>query len=184
MKRADVLKINVMCYWRLHRDCPIVALEHDWGASDVLAVTKHGEVIDTEVKCTLHDLKRDKDKTKHLAMVRDTDFTLGRSALMPYIPSAIRTHYFYFAVPQEMKTKALQVIEDMYPYAGLLVVRPNDFYQWDNYHHIVAPVSAVRRARRFTKPKITESEQMDIVRGLSVTACQIAFELLARDRKV
>ncbi|MBA7658233.1 hypothetical protein ES703_66182 [subsurface metagenome] len=182
MKRADELKINVMCYWRLHRACPIVALEHNWGASDVLAVTKHGMVIETEVKCTLHDLKRDKGKTKHLALAREEDFILGLASQEPYIRSAVRTHYFYFAVPQELEVKALQVIEEMYPYAGLLVVRPNDFYQWDNYHHIVAPVSAVHKARRFSKPKLTEDDKMDIVRGLSVTACQMAFELLARDR--
>jgi len=183
MKRADKLKINVMCYWRLHRDCPIVAIEHNWGASDVLAVTRAGMVIETEVKCTLHDLKRDKQKSKHFAMERQVDlFDEIKESEHPYLRGAIRSNYFYFAVPQEMEVKALQVLDEMYPYAGLLVVRPNDFYQWDNYHHVVAPVSAVRRAHRFTKPRLTEDDQMDIVRGLSITACRMAFDLLARDR--
>jgi len=182
MKRADELKINVMCYWRFDRVCPIVAIEHNWRATDVLAVTKHGMVIETEVKTTIQDLKRDKHKPKHYAMERDTALPLGDPAKEPYIYSAVRTHYFYFAVPQEMEARALQIVEELYPYAGLLVVRPNDFYQWDNYHHIVAPVSAVRKAHRFTKPRLTETETMDIVKGLSVTACRMAFELLARDR--
>lgn len=182
MKRADKLKINVMCYWRFDRACPIVAIEHSWGASDVLAVTRRGMVIETEIKVTIQDLKRDRGKTKHFAMEREENFILGLASQKPYIRSAVRAHYFYFAVPQEMEAKALQVIEEMYPYAGLLVVRPNDFYQWDNYHHIVTPVSAVRRSRRFDKPRLTEDEKMDIVRGLSVTACRMAFDLLARDR--
>ena len=181
MKRADELKINVMCYWRFDRVCPIVAIEHNWRATDVLAVTKQGMVIETEVKTTIQDLKRDKKKPKHSVMGAPDD---KQPAIWPFpgVTRLPRCHYFYFAVPQEMEARALQIVEELYPYAGLLVVRPNDFYQWDNYHHIVAPVSAVRKAHRFTKPRLTETETMDIVKGLSVTACRMAFELLARDR--
>ena len=182
MKRADELKINVMCYWRLHRDCPIIAIEHNWGASDVLAIPRHGMIIETEVKVTMQDLKRDKGKSKHFAMERQVNLFEGKEPDHPYIRGAVRSNYFYFAVPQEIEVKALQVLDEMYPYAGLLVVHPNDFYQWDNYHHIVAPVSAVRRAHLFTKTRLTEDEKMDIVRGLSITACRMAFDLLARDR--
>jgi len=156
-------------------------MEHNWGASDVLAVTKGGMVIETEVKVTLQDLKRDKKKPKHSVMAAPDD---KHGAIWPYsgVTRLPRCHYFYFAVPSEMETRALQILGQMYPYAGLLVVRPNDFYQWDNYHHIVSPVSVVRKAHRFTKPKLSEDETMDIIKGLSVTACQMAFDLLARDR--
>lgn len=182
MKRAEKLKINVMCYWRFDRACPIVAIEYQWGAADILAVTKDGMVVETEVKVTMQDLKRDKGKTKHLTMERELDMFEGRESEHPYLPASTRSNYFYFAVPQEMEAKALQVIEERYPYAGLLVVRPNDFDQWDRRHHIVAPVHSVRKAHRFSKLRLNQEQTLDIVRGMSTTACRMAFELLAKER--
>jgi hypothetical protein len=183
MRKAEVLKINVMCYWRFHRLCPIVAMEYNWHDYDVLAVTSSGMVIETEVKTNLRDMKRDLKKPKHWGMKRNYDYTQGTEALDPYIPDAgLRVHYFYFAVPEKMEDGALELLKELYPYAGLLVVRPNDFYQWDNYHHIEAPVSEVYHPHRFTKPKLEQKEIDHIVSGLSATACRMAFELLARDR--
>jgi len=159
-----------------------VAIEYHWGSADVLAVTRGGMVVETEVKVTIQDLKRDKGKTKHLAMERESDMFAGRESEHPYLRASTRSNYFYFAVPQEMETKALQVIKEVYPYAGLLVVRPNDFYQWDNYHHIVAPVYSVRKSHRFSKPRLNQEQTMDIVKGMSATACRMAFDLLAKER--
>jgi len=182
MKRAEKLKINVMCYWRFDRACPIVAIEYNYSSADVLAVTKGGMVVETEVKVTMQDLKRDKGKTKHFAMERELGMFEGKESEHPYLRASTRSNYFYFAVPQEMEAKALQVLEERYPYAGLLVVRPNDFYFWDKSHHIVAPVYSVRKAHRFSKPRLNQEQTMDIVRGMSATACRMAFDLLARDR--
>lgn len=169
MKKADELKINVIAYWRFNRGCPIVAIEYNWRHSDVQAVTRAGMVIETEVKTTLHDLKRDMKKPKHHAMANRLE----------WVPA----HYFYFAVPTQLEVKAMEIIKETYPYAGLLVVKDNNYYSWDAYHHIKPAVSAVRKAHLFTKPKLTHDETMDLVAGLSATTCKIAFELMARERR-
>lgn len=182
MKRADILKINVMCYWRFERKCPIVALEYHWSDSDVIAVTKDDMVIDTEVKVTIQDLKREKKKTKHYAMAREKDLILGHESMRPYIPASTRCNYFYFAVPDGLEEKAIQVINEMFPYAGLLVVRPNDFYQWDNGHYIVPPVYSVRKSLRFNRSRLTERDKNSLIKSMGTTACKMAFEILSRER--
>ena len=182
MKSADIIKINVMCYWRFYRACPIVAIEHNYGYSDVLAVTRSGMIIETEVKVTLQDLKRDKEKPKHRLMQDIPEEQHGAIYGGYSRWRGPRCHYFYFAIPQSLESKALPIIKEMYPYAGVPAVRPNNFKQWDDHHHIVAPVYSVRQPHSFKRRALTESETMDIIRGLSATACRMAFDLLARDR--
>lgn len=176
---AEELKIIVMCYWRFSRGCPIVAMEFSYGESDVISVTRNAMAIETEVKTSVRDLKRDRQKPKHLTMERDMDFTRGKPAEFPYI-RAVRVHYFYFAVPAQIKEKALPAVEELYPYAGLLAVQPADNYSWDRW---VSPaVSAVRKAHRFNKPKLTPEQVMDIARGMSTTTCRLGYELLRKGR--
>lgn len=178
MKKADELKILVMGYWRFSRNCPIVASEYNYGDADVLSVTQDGMVIETEIKVSLSDLKKDGSKSKHLAMQREFDFFHGQESNHPYIPGAPRRHYFYFAIPQELKEKAEIIIAHSYPYAGLLVVKPIDPEVDPCYY---PPVYSVRKARQFkSKPKLTQEETMDIVKGMATTLCQLGIKLIKK----
>ncbi len=164
MKRADELKILAMCFWRFNRGCPIVAMEYKYGDADVLAVTKDGVVIETEVKVSIRDLKRDGAKSKHWAMQRDTDFT--------------RAHYFFFAVPEDIKEKAQAVIEDNFGYAGLLVVKPIDPSVNPRYN---VPVYVAKEAHQFgLKPKLTQKEMIDVAKHMSTSLCRMGVELLIK----
>lgn len=185
MLLSEELKINLICYWRFARGCPIVAIEHNWRHSDVLAVTKDGMLIETEVKTTLQDLKRDNQKPKHYPMGRQLAFDEGKESDTPYRPGAgIQVNYFYFAVPAELADKALEVVKQSYSYAGLLAVHPTNYEHWDNYHDVV------HKAHRFAKPELPMGsgfwswghELMDLVAGQSTTVCRMAFELLAANR--
>ena len=168
MKRADELKILAMCYWRFNRGCPIVAMEYEYGDADVLAVTKDGVVIETEVKVSIRDLKRDGAKSKHRAMERDTPFT--------------RAHYFFFAVPEELKAKAEAVIAEKFGYAGLLVVKPIDSSENPSYN---VPVYVAKEAHQFgLKPKLTQKQMMDVVKHMSTSLCRVGVELLMVKREV
>jgi len=164
MKKADELKILAMCYWRFNRGCPIVAMEYKYGDADVLAVTKDGVVIETEVKVSLRDLKRDGAKSKHWAMQRDTDST--------------RAHYFFFAVPEELKEEAEAVIVEKFGYAGLLVVTPINPEVNPRYN---VPVRCYKEAHQFgLKPKLTQKEMIDVAKHMSTSLCRMGVELLMK----
>lgn len=164
MKRADELKILAMCYWRFVRGCPIVSIEHHYGDSDVLTVTEDGVVIETEVKVSIRDLKRDSAKSKHWAMERDSPFA--------------RTHYFFFAVPEDLKEKAQAVIVEKFGYAGLLVVKPIESSENPRYN---VPVYVAKEAHQFgLKPKLTHEQMMDVVKGMSTSLCRMGIELLKK----
>lgn len=162
MKRADELKILAMCYWRFNRGCPIVAMEYSYGQSDVLAVTMDGVVIETEVKVSIRDLKRDGAKPKHWAMERDT--------------SGTRVHYFFFAVPESIKEKAQEVIDDVFGYAGLLVVKPIESSENPRYN---VPVYVAKEAHQFgLKPKLTQKEMLGVTKHMATSLCRMGVELL------
>jgi len=164
MKRADELKILAMCYWRFERGCPIVAMEYSYGDADVLAVTKDGTVIETEVKISMRDMKRDGAKSKHWAMQRDTNFT--------------RAHYFFFAVPEELKAKALVEIDERFGYAGLLVVKPIEEGVNPRYD---VPVYVAKEAHPFgLKPKLTQKQMMDVVKNMATSLCRMGVELIQK----
>lgn len=178
MKKADELKILVMSYWRFSRGCPIVASEYNYGDADVLAVTSAGMRIETEVKISLTDLKRDGAKTKHFAMQRELGLVQDQPSKYPFMRAATRSHYFYFAVPEKLKEKAEVIIAEKYPYAGLLVIKPIDPEVNPSYH---PPVYSAKKARQFrSKPKLTYDQTMDIVKGMSTTLCRLGMELIQK----
>ena len=172
-----------MCYWRKTRGCPIVAMEFNYRDADVVAVNKNGMVIETEVKTNIRNLREDKMKTKHWFMEREVDMVKVPPGPKRVFGGYTRVHYFYFAVPVEIKDKALAVIEEKFPYAGLLSVGSSDHYQWEMYRQIVPPVWSVRKAHRFTRPKLTQDQLLDIAIGMSNTACRLAYGLMMGERE-
>ena len=125
MSTSDQIKAVIASYWRYVRQCPVIALEVNSNLSgysgeemaDVLVVDKNRYLIETEVKVTLADLKRDVRKKKH------RHFREGRGI----------TRHFYFAVPKGMANDAKLMCDDFYPYAGVLATNGLDEYGVEIY---------------------------------------------------
>ena len=159
---AEWLKARVANYWRFHKQATAVAIENNYGECDVLVLTKSLLLIECEIKRTLQDLKHDSVKRKHYRMVsNETDKGYGYSK-----------HKFYFAVPERIKDKSLTVVEESYPYAGLLVV-PVDC----NYLYPGAHVYEFRKPKLFDNPKPDEKKLYQIMRAMSSNICNMAVRL-------
>ena len=117
---SDDLKASVAAYWRYDRQCPMVSTESGWQLesysgdfrADVLVVNQDRLLIETEVKCTLGDLRQDKEKSCYYR--KHAWFDSNHPQLI--------TYQFYFAVPYDLANKAKEIVQADYPYAGLIAV--------------------------------------------------------------
>ena len=165
---ASEVKAMVAGFYRYKKQCPVVAFEaSDWARfragepADVLAVTESRMLYEIEVKISLSDMKNDKKKRKHYHFMNTTD----------YIP----VHQFYFAVPKELVSKALEICKEYYPYAGLLSVSKFPF----NSAAIDFGVHCEHRAKVISNERLTIKQVMYLVIEQSGTLCR-----LARDRAI
>jgi len=166
---SEQLKAIIASYWRYVRQCPVIALEvssnlsayADEERADVLAVDKKRFLIETEVKITLTDLRRDAKKSKHRAFRENLP---GRVA-----------HHFYFAVPRDIANEARLICDNLYPYAGVLGVDGTDEYGVQIYHN-PKPLAS----KRLTFPQV-----LRIIFNQSGTVCRLAkkVEELGRVQK-
>ena len=158
MNSEEQLKAVIASYWRYVRQCPVIALEvsHNLSAyaeerADVLAVNKNRFLIETEVKVTLADLKRDARKSKHRAF-RDN------------LPTRCVARYFYFAVPKDIANKACPICNDLYPYAGVLGTNGLDEYG----------VVIYRQAKFLPGKRLRYPQVLRIIFNQSSTVCRLA----------
>jgi len=155
---SDQIKAIIASYWRYVRQCPVIALEvsHNLSAysdeerADVLAVTKNRFLIETEVKVTLADLRRDTKKLKH------RDFQDNRLRCV--------AKYFYFAVPRDIANEAKPICGALYPYAGILAANGLDEYGVEVY----------REAKPLAGKRLTYSQVLRIIFNQSSTVCRLA----------
>lgn len=153
---VNEIKAIVASYWRYQRQCPMVAFEannslwscNDGGQADVLVVTPRLELLEVEVKMNLADLRRDRRKVKHRWLV-------DHSPLCPL-------HYFYFAVPLEMKEAAAAICRDRYSYAGLITVGAGG-----DVEVVIAP-------RKFDRPPLNLKQLRRMALEMSATICRLA----------
>lgn len=134
---SDTVKALTLQYWRYDRQHSLVILEYD--GADVLTVSKDRFLYEVEVKVSIADLRRDIAKAKHFILRErlglDTDGVkawqwqrlLRSRSLYPGLRRP-KPHLqqFYFAVPLQLEDKARAVIDELYPYAGLLTGRLYD----------------------------------------------------------
>ena len=177
--KADEVKARVARYWRYDKQCPMVAFEAEIGGelADVLVVDKQGLVIETEVKVDVADLRADLKKAKHLLFYRGffgeepPDWKIARligwrdhlrrERIYRHQMDGNRIHLFYFAVPSDILVKAKEIIEDRYPWAGLLGV----------YDFIV---TVDRKAKPFHTPKMSGLQLARMARDMSATLVRLA----------
>ncbi|GAJ12731.1 unnamed protein product, partial [marine sediment metagenome] len=122
---------------------------------------KNRFLIETEVKVTLADLRRDAKKRKHW------DFREGLGRCV--------ARYFYFAVPRGIANDAKLVCDEAYPYAGVLGIDGLDEYG----------VSVYREAKPLAGKKLAYPQVLRIIFSQSGTVCRLAKKVgeLTRTQK-
>ena len=159
MNSEQQLKAIIASYWRYVRQCPVIALEvnanlssySDGERADVLAVDKNRFLIETELKVTLADLRRDAKKSKHRAFREKS-------------PTSCVARYFYFAVPKDIANKACPICNDLYPYAGVLGTNGLDEYG----------VVIYRQAKFLPGKRLRYPQVLRIIFNQSGTVCRLA----------
>lgn len=155
---SEQLKATMASYWRYEKQCPVVALEVNSTLTtlakderaDILAITQRQMLIETEIKISLADLRKDIKKRKH----RDYH----------YNPPQGVTHYFYFAVPLAIANETKLICDDLYPYAGILGS--------DGGNEL--GVRVYRNPKPLSKKKLTFLQITRLVFGQSATVCRLA----------
>ncbi len=149
MNEADIIKLVTLAYWRYSRQHIMGAIE--CGGADVKTIATSLLITESEVKVSIADMRREfkTKRCKHQNM-----FGEGFSR-RPNV------NYFYFVVPERLKDKALGVVKELYPYAGLLVCRDNikNIY---GYYGEPANIYSIKPARRMqrAKPELKEIIRM------------------------
>jgi len=141
------MKAELLAYWRYVRQAPLVGIE--CFDQDVLTVTKSRKLVISEVKVSISDLRADGSKEFHFRAAHlygikkePKNYREARAqAQAVWTRQEGVPNQFYFAVPVELGEKALAVIEERYPYAGLLVVAHYPECQFWGHSVVVARVA-------------------------------------------
>ena len=123
---ATEIKAEQAAYWRFVRQMPIVAVEAL--DEDLLVVSASRQFYIVEVKVSAADMRADRLKRKHA----DIRTVLGLPLLEKqhsFFQDPLKygriPNYFYFAVPEALKAKAVKIRDEFYPYAGLILTAPS-----------------------------------------------------------
>lgn len=167
------MKAALLKYWRYDRQYPLVALEvdsalEDWleTRADILAVSEGRHLTEIEVKLTIGDLRRDKQKQKH------KEFQAHDNHRYP-------TSSFYFAVPYELANQVCLICGQLYPYAGVLGVKRWVGHDGDTYFE----VTSYRNPKQLGNKKVSWRELRNMARAQSATLCRLSDSLARLKRE-
>jgi len=165
MNEADIIKLVTLAYWRYDRQHIAGAIE--CGGADVKTMAKSLLITESEVKVSIADMRREfnSKRYKHQHM-----FGEGFNR-RPNV------NYFYFVVPERLKEKALEVVRELYPYAGLLVCRENIKNIFGHYGGL-SNICSIKPAKRMRRPKPDIKEITRIAYAASNTAIRYGNKLL------
>lgn len=172
---AAEMKTLLMCYWRFQRQCYIVAQEFSRGDADIIAFSRKGRnIYETEVKISIADMRRDRNKPKHY----------GQGQFWGGDQRSIWANYFYFAVPENIKERALKVCLELFPYAGLLIVRDYEPYLRGNASPGVGglPIDEIKEPKRHNVKPVNEETIFRLAKGMSNNLCTLSYELMKSKR--
>ncbi len=181
MKSAEI-KAALLQYYRYDRQFQLVALEaQHFHNADVVAVNGRW-IIETEVKVSIADMKADIKKPKHEVLRADyLRYHPDQSPLLqqydwhktwPNISYKYQGHRFFFAVPEELAEEVEHVRSTYYPYAGLLLVRPEPYI----YSLSMFGIKTAKEAYHFPKPKADFKLLVSLVKDQSATLTRLAVE--------
>lgn len=160
---SDMLKAMVAGYFRYKKQCPVVAFETSdklrWSTgepADVLVLTDSRVLYEIEVKISLADLKHDLAKNKH--------------HYFSNAPDVFPVNKFYFAMPDELTNKAIEICNEVYPYAGLLSVSKFPFVS----AALNFGVQEEKSARILNNRRLAIKEILYLLKEQSGTVCRLA----------
>ena len=185
---SDIVKALCLQYWRYEKQTVVVALEAD--GMDVACI-KNRYLVETEVKISIADLKKDAEKEKHFRIRKLLGLPVDGIVSAPFsahqfhalhedvdwIKKWFHVHQYYFAVPDDICDKALTVINDIYPYAGLLKAR---LYRVPNSYTYGA-VDLVKTPERIPVNRMDFQQVVGMVKAQSATLTRLALKV-GRDK--
>lgn len=150
----DIIRAAVAAYYRYKRQC-VIAFEappYKWSSdrSDILVIDNR-RLIEVEIKVSISDFRKDKEKRKHDFINHDN----------------YPAFQFYFAVPPTIANQVSFECDQLYPYAG--VIRVASLSQND--------VSIQRRARVLNIKKLPIRSIIDILKQQSGTLARLARDV-------
>lgn len=158
---SDEMKAEIAAYWRYVRQYPIIAVEYD--GMDVAAARRDPRAfVETEVKTSIDDLRADGVKDKHFYYSgdpKDLDRCPFQDMRAHYLRK-FKPNFFFFAVPNYLLDKALPVVQNLYPYAGLISVRAAP-------HARGVGCKVSMRAKNLRTSEVTDAKLWDLVEGQS-----------------
>lgn len=158
---AEIVKMNVISYWRFTRHALVVSMEADFHHYDVAVISRDRKLIEVEVKVSLADMRREELKRKHQRAILFTDS----------LP-----HYFYFAVPFGLIDEIMPIVQEKYSYAGVLAC-PDQLD--DRKGGWLAPrVASWRRPQLRTRRQLNPNEIFTIAESCSSQLCHAYAKLL------
>lgn len=142
------MKAELAAYWRFIRQMPLVAVEAL--DEDVLIVGKNRRLTICEIKVSISDMRVDRRKPKHseiraslgLPLLADQRESYWKPGSNPMFPNA-----FYIAVPIEILDKAKAVRDELFPYAGLIVVKESKRQFLGHRVEVVVPAKELHKRR-------------------------------------
>jgi len=166
------VKASVACYFRYIRQYPVVSFERSLKYTynpDILAINKDRKLIEAEVKISVSDMKN--DAKKRIWNLRTK------------VPSLYPMPYqFYYAVPHDIKDKALSIIEEwkqkgkLCGNTGLMVVD-------DKVNIGFNDITIIKKSPINKKsPKLNIKEVIQMVKHQSGSLCS-AMVMLAKTQK-
>lgn len=116
--------------------------------TDMLVLTKSGYAHGFEIKTSKADLKADFKKPQHTQI---GEFRNGRTGLERFYG---KFKYFYYAVPEELKEVALELIPD---FCGLWVLRKENYPSSPHFYQAKEP-------KKLFDHKWSEKDRYDLAR--------------------
>lgn len=161
MTSPQLIRSAVAAYWRYTRQCALVAFEAPDlsrnSLADVLVIDGRRQLLEIEIKMSMADLHKDRQKHKHWHFAKDTGDHF--------------TSYFYFAAPRNMANRVSLACDQLYPYAGVLG------YSELHCDYPSDRISIYREPRRLRARKLSGPDLVRLVRAQSATLCRLAQRL-------
>lgn len=184
---SDTVKALVLQHWRYDMQSPLVALE---AGGDVMCVHRR-YLIENEVKVSIADLRRDQYKSVHCRIRRllglpvdkkrwgyEATIHAGTDYEKTYLLNTVRDRQFYFAVPESIANKATPIIEELYPYAGIMVakmygdVKPMFTVGWR-----WGCIYVQKQAKLLPVQRVTVKEMAVMIKAQSATVTRLALKI-------
>lgn len=156
MNSQDI-KAKILQYCFYHRKYRPGVTE--WENRDVAVLTPNRELIEFEVKISLADLKADEKKAVKHWLMKGRKY--GQEGLDNSVPMR-----FYYAIPENLADKALEIINEKYPYAGLAAITA-----WYPF------VRILKTGKRLNSNPISESRFLDMVDHLAFEVVRLRSAL-------